>query len=540
VMRRAVVGARGERRRSGWIGAWVGGLVVALGGLLALPQAALAQSAADIRAAHEALGAWDPEGAQPIVERLEAAAPDDARVLFLRGHLTFMQGDYQNAIDQLERSVERGGGPMAEHYLALARNTWEQTANYVHHLTADGNFVISHPPGVDAVLVPYAEEAMASAWTRLTQIFDYVPERPVRIEIYPTVDVLGAVSPLTVAEIRTSGTIALCKYNRLMITSPRDLVYGYDWLDTLSHEFIHLLVTKKSRNTVPIWLHEGLAKYYEVKWREGAEPKLERHAEALLARALESDGLISFEDMSPSMAKLPSQEATATAFAEVFTVIEFLNRRHGGDVAATLVDLMAQGKTDREAVSEVAKLPWDRFERTWVGYLRGRGYRDLDASAQVQRLLFRGKDSEADELAAIRVQSARDHVWLGDRLRLRKRWLAAAKQYRKAVEHVGDRSPLVQGKLGHALLRMGRPEEAAVELSKPIEEHPRHVILQVYLGQALLQLGRYDEARKHLENAITINPFDPDVHQSLAIVYERMGEPERAAIERRAHQLVTR
>ena len=57
---------------------------------------------------------------------------------------------------------------------------------------------------------------------------------------------------LTEEEIKTSGTIALCKYNRLMITSPRDLVYGYGWADTVAHELIHLLINRRSRNTVPI------------------------------------------------------------------------------------------------------------------------------------------------------------------------------------------------------------------------------------------------------------------------------------------------
>ena len=45
------------------------------------------------------------------------------------------------------------------------------------------------------------------------------------------------------------------------------LTTGYDWLDTVSHEYVHLVVSRKSRNTVPIWMHEGLAKYLESRWR---------------------------------------------------------------------------------------------------------------------------------------------------------------------------------------------------------------------------------------------------------------------------------
>jgi tetratricopeptide (TPR) repeat protein len=491
---------------------------------------------AEQRAAEDALASWDIPEAEQIVARLNAGAPGDAKNLFLTGHLHLMKGDYQQAVDYLGQSVHASADPLAAHYFALAKATLEETSGYTRHLTADGNFLISYPPGVDAVLVPYAEDTMARAWKALTKILDYTPERPVRIEIYPTVDVLGAVSPLTVAEIRTSGTIALCKYNRLMITSPRDLVYGYDWLDTLAHEFIHLLITKKSHNNVPIWLHEGLAKYYEVKWRD-VPPTLDRQSEALLAQAITDDKLITFEEMSPSMAKLPSQEATATAFAEVYTVIEFLNKRHGSDVAAPLVAAMGSGESDREAVSKVAGMPFDRFGRSWKAFLKQQGYRPRDL-AYDQRLLFKGKHSEQDELAELKVDKAKELVWLGDQLRLKKRWKAASKEYRRATEFVGELSPLVQGKLGLALLRTGALEQAAAELLKPIALYPRHVVLQVYLGEALVKMGRYEEAREHLEEALTINPFDPDVHGNLAIVYDQLGEHDRAAAERKAHQLV--
>lgn len=522
-------------------GVWRGLRVAVLAWVAGLAMVLAAGSASAIspeqRDADEALNAWDIVTARAMVERLNAADPNDATNLYLMGHLLLLEGKYAEAADYLAQSATKKPEPLVVHLKQIALNTAEATKGYVKHKTADGAFEISYAAGLDQVLVPYAEEALGRAWKELTRIFDYVPEMPIRIEFYPTVDVLGQVSPLTVAEIRTSGTIALCKYNRLMVTSPRDLVYGYDWVDTIAHEFIHLLITKKSRNQVPIWLHEGLAKYYEVKWKAEAKPGLDRHSEAFLAKALAADKLITFEAMSPSMAKLPSQEATATAFAEVWTVIAFLNERRGKDVAAELVAAMANGKSDRDAVAQVSQIPWDRFEKTWKAFLKTQSFRPMDADFQT-RLLFKGKDTEADELAGIKIDRAREYVWLGDRMRLRERWVAAVKEYRKATAHVGDRSPLVQGKLGHALLKANRYDEAAVELEKPLADNPGHVVLHVYLGEALMKLGKPAEARVHLENALTINPFDPDVHETLASVYEALGEREKAAEERRFHKLI--
>ena len=41
-------------------------------------------------------------------------------------------------------------------------------------------------------------------------------------------------STLTEKEIETTGTIALCKYGKLMIVTPRATVFGYPWMDTLT------------------------------------------------------------------------------------------------------------------------------------------------------------------------------------------------------------------------------------------------------------------------------------------------------------------
>ena len=40
-----------------------------------------------------------------------------------------------------------------------------------------------------------------------------------------------------------SGTIAICKYNKLMFTSPKAMLRGYEWLDTLSHEYVHFVIS---------------------------------------------------------------------------------------------------------------------------------------------------------------------------------------------------------------------------------------------------------------------------------------------------------
>lgn len=489
----------------------------------------------DVGRALAALGSWNMAEARRAVSKVSTAAPDTPVAWLVEGQLRLFEGRYSEASALLTRAAAglSGDRGLAEHLASMARAVEETTRGYQSYTTSGGHFTIHWKPGVDEVMIPWMDEVLEASWESFTKRFDQKPEYPVRVELYPTADTLAKVTPLSEEEIRQSGTIALCKYNRLMITSPRDLVYGYSWADTLAHEFIHMLITQRSNNSVPIWLHEGLAKYYEGLWRGVDKPTLDIASKTLLAQALASDSLISFEAMSPSMAKLPSQEATTTAFAEVHTVIAFLEERHGDTLPRDLPTMMAEGQSDRETVAALAKLPWPRFETTWRGYLKRQGYRRQPTLFDA-RLLFKGHDSEADELTQLKGEQTRRFVWLGDRLSVQQRPLAASKEYRKASKAAGDAVPMIQAKLGRALLALGRVEEATRELERTLEHYPEYMLTRLLLGEAWLRQDEPAKARSHLEAAVLINPFDPQVHEHLTRVYDALGEEERATRARGA------
>ena len=80
-------------------------------------------------------------------------------------------------------------------------------------------------------------------------------------------DVLPGFESRRPRDIEVSGAIGICKFNKIMLLSPRNLARGYRWTDALSHEYIHYIVVQLSHNRAPIWLHEGIAKYFESAWR---------------------------------------------------------------------------------------------------------------------------------------------------------------------------------------------------------------------------------------------------------------------------------
>jgi hypothetical protein len=354
---------------------------------------------------------------------------------------------------------------------------------------------------------------------------------PVRVEIYPEVADLAKVSPLTEKEIETSGTIALCKFNRLMIVSPRALVTGYPWLDTLNHEYTHYVITHVSKNTVPIWLHEGLAKFEEQRWRGPSGGGLTPVMEHLLASGIGHHHLITFAQMHPSMAKLPSQTDTGLAFAEVYTAIEYLHEKVGWRGIREQIARLRDGK--------VPEILSDDFESGWRAWLRGRKLRLhpglLPAEAELRFKKGAGKPTEAseDDSARIGEERARKLARLGGLLRARHRLAAAAIEYEKAQAIVGAGHPSVANKLARTYLELGDVTKAINVGEAALELYPDQAAPNATLGEAWLQRGDMAKAERYLLAAVAVSPFDPAVHCGLQRVYAAKKEA-RAGDEARA------
>ena len=138
-----------------------------------------------------------------------------------------------------------------------------------HKEERSAHFVIRYP-AEDAVLVPYARDTLEAAYQALHDDLGFDAEIPIRVEFYRSPSDLAAVSSLSQAEVARTGTIALCKWARLMVTTPRALAYGYPWLDSINHELVHYAVSTLTGDRAPVWLQEGLAKFLERRWREPA------------------------------------------------------------------------------------------------------------------------------------------------------------------------------------------------------------------------------------------------------------------------------
>ncbi|MDP2344214.1 MAG: tetratricopeptide repeat protein [Deltaproteobacteria bacterium] len=483
---------------------------------------------------NHALLDWQLDEAAAIALELDSDLPDVPPVQALLGAVKFHQGDYDGAVALLRRSAEAGG---EVGLLPLAESTLKETRGFVS--VESKHFVVRVPAGKDELLLPIATWALEDAFTRITAAFDYVPQHKIAVDVLHDAKGLASVSTLTEKEIETSGTIALCKFNRLMITSPKALARGYSWLDTLSHEFLHLIISEKSKNTVPVWLHEGLAKYNETRWRGPPGLALDPASENLLAKGVKNNKLITFEQMHPSMAKLPSQEDTALAFSEVFSVIEFIELTIPEKGGKRATNILLEGLRDDLSMDAALQKATGRdlagLQRDWRAYLKKRPFK-LVPGAEPQTLTFvknaRGAGASADEEedeAALREGAkkgaeGRRFVRLGNLLRERRRLKAAAVEYERATAITGVTSPALHNRLAGVWLETGELQKAKDVLQKTVNVFPDDPQTRVLLGRIALRAEEWTEARTQYERATWENPFIPEVHVALLAVADKTGD----------------
>ena len=466
--------------------------------------------------------------ARAAVAELVKKSPDVPEVRWLAAELAFHEGRYEDVLDGLDGLPDDAVEGRVGSTRALAASTLEVTRGFASKTSPRGHFVIFYPPGPDEVIVDLAAEALEAAYDAIGEDLGWKPDEPVRVELLSAPSDLAKLSPLSEGEIETTGTIALSKYNKLMVVSPRATLTGYPWMDTLCHEYVHLVVSAISHDTVPVWLQEGLARYLQERWRSPAGAKLPAVDQQLLASALKNRRLIDLDDMHPSMAKLPSQEAAALAYAEVLTLVGWLQEQVGWEGVRRVLHLQRDGKSAPRAVAEVVGTTWAKVAKQWKAHLRTL---DLSAGkamaghADDKRIRFDkgGKVDDNVGVDAVASAKARKHARIGGMMRARSMLEAAAIEYEKALaSSPGD--PFVTGKLARTYVELGKYGEA-VALARPLAALDEHdPVPAVTLGVALAASGDHGGAKDAFEQALRVSPFDPAVRCGLADAYQRLAD----------------
>ncbi|MEM7158942.1 MAG: tetratricopeptide repeat protein [Myxococcota bacterium] len=514
------------------------GLGLALLGAWPGPTALADEADPHLVDAETALAGWDLPAAQAAIDAATPGAERDVK----QGVLHVYAGRYADGEALLAAALASGSladGSDAElearHYLALARGSTSALADNIVVTSPDGHVEAVFADAKDALIAPYLFDAMAVAREALGDDIGVRPPHPIRFEFLDDPLKLAMVTPLTVENIRTTGTVGVTKYRRIMMITPRVMVYGYGWIDTAVHEYVHYVLTMRTQNRAPVWLQEGLAKLLETRWRRTDPPPLEPAIAFHLHQAIVHDNLVTLDEMYPSVAMLPSQERAALAYAEVETMLGLLLERRGPAGIETLLDRVTDGDDAKDALAAAWGDDFDAFMKEWTAVTRRR-----TASSRSGPLAagpeFKEDESEeapealGDVFSHLGGGKARQHARLGGLLQARGHGQAAALQYEKSrkTDRRAREDPVLSRRLGRLYVELEQWAPAVPLLERAAEAEPEDANLAAAQGRALLRNGDTTEAEEALLRAIRVNPFIPTLHCDLA----ELADDE----ERRAHE----
>lgn len=489
----------------------------------------------------------------PCAEReLQALSPDRSRdpdVLAAAAHTAFYGGRYFEAAAWMKRAVE-AGYPDPWDELGVMERTAETMADWAE-VRRDG-VVVRYRPGVDFLLIEDAIDAIRRAEKYVAPLLGGPPPGPIIVELYPDGRSFIACSSLTEENVRTTGVVALSKWSRLLVTSPRALGRGYPWRDTLAHEYIHLVVSHRTNDQTPVWLQEAIAKYLDSRWPDGRDRyQLSVREQGLLAAALAGEAgqppddpampsrLVTFDEMHPSLAKLPSAEMAALAYAQVATMMAFAFEKGGDDVLREALPMIRDGEDSRVALAKAAGYGnfagFERDWRAWVATL------DLKKNhlEELPTTLDGADAAESDPVLDEREDLA-NYVRLGDLLQERGHFQAALVEYAKAETPEEPNSPLLSNRVAQAHLALGDLQRAKAALRESLASYPEFALTHKTLGQILQKEGDAKGAVGAYLEAASLNPFDPAVQAALVALYTQLGDAARASRHEAALRILKR
>ncbi len=496
------------------------------------PLCLAAESDPLLKEADAYLEAWHLTSADEIASRLIRENPRSAVGLELKGRIAFYQGQYEESVRLLEQALAiESGSQRRQAYRLLAQQTRDTVKKLKRFESA--HFLLYLDEERDGILVPYALDALEKSYRTIGDTLGYLPPTKVRVEIAPDVASFNAVSTLSLRDIEETGAVGICKFNKIMTISPRTLIQGYRWLDSLSHEYFHYAIVTLSNNQAPIWLHEGMARFYETRWRR-PDPGKEREDyltpanQTLLAQALEKNKFVGFKNMEPSLIHLDTPEEVQLAYAEAASAVDYMVHRKGqAGIRSLLSELNTQPTP--AAIEKAMGISFASFESEWKSFLKGMGLKETEGS-RVHRFKVKSnqkEDEETVELKEIQSVVARNRTSLGDQFAQKGRMGAALQEYQRALQ-ASPHSPIILNKLARLLIQSDRYDEALPHLKTAQNLDPDNLSAYVQLGRLYYARKNYSEAKANLEEAIQINPFNPTIHRLLYEIHAALGEKDQA------------
>ena len=475
--------------------------------------------------------------ARTALEPLNPDQSTDADVVLYAARTEFFDGNYEKAHKYLVRALELGA-PDPYDDLGLYERTKVVTEGYA--LVSRDGYQMRYRAGLDAILVDDAIGAMEKSAKNIAPLMGGPPPGTILLEVFPHARAFTEASSLTEKNVRTTGVVALSKWSRLLMVSPRSLSGGHDWEDTIAHEYVHLVVSHHTRDRAPVWLQEAIAKYLDNRWRDGTDGfRLDPYSEGLLADAVKTGKLVTFEQMHPSLAKLPSAEMAGLAYAQLATLMAFSFDKGGESILTRVLPRVKNGEDPRIVLaSEAGFQSLEALLDAWMDWIRNRGLQQRDI--QSRPIAFETDDAVAGDPVMGSRRDLANFMRLGDLLQERGHHEASLIEYAKATAADGKGSPLLSTRIAVAQLALKDRQGALATTEESLLSYPDFAETHRVRGQILRALGRPKEAADAYRESVGIYPFNEECQKALSELYAELGNSNLASRHRRYLSILRR
>jgi hypothetical protein len=486
---------------------------------------ARADDAAKVAEAQEATIRLDVKKAHALLDGIDSRAP---RVSLERARLAIYEGDYDRA-SALLSNPELSHNETGAELLGIADGCARATAGTLTEVDPERGVVIRFQDEADRPLAPFLVEVAVASREALARDLKVDLPRPLRIELVRDLFTLAAMTGLPESAAQKTGTVAVAKWGRVTMITPRAVPRGYPWADTLAHEMAHLAQTEASADRAPLWLQEGVAKRQETRWREGRHFDDFPPADSLAAVGLDKGLGRPIDKLGASIALLPSAEQAMVAFAEVSSFVRFWVRSTGEPALPELLvrlgspvqSFLAEGtQTDPvdEAMKGVTGASLADWNGRWLAYL-GTVKRELPPGAAFGAAI----PHEAE---------VRRSLILAEMLR-RRSHPEAVQRLLTPVEKLAPYDPLLRHRLATALYAVDKPVEAEKLVSRSSREDDLRSEFGPWMAlhaRWLAEQGEAEKAAAAFHVGLELCPFDPEVACEEKMPPEAPASAEKAPL----------
>ena len=466
---------------------------------------------ADITAAfaRAAILELDLTKAHSILDSDDGTAP---AVAIEKARLAIYEGECDRAVEVLSRS-DLANSDENKHLGEIARGCARGMAGTVIVKDEAKGVWIRLQDDEDRALVPFMVDVASRARDTLAKDLGVTLPSPLRVDLVRDQFTLSAMTGLPEEAAQTTGTVAIAKWGRVTMLSPR--TDGYGWMDTLAHEMSHLALTAGTRDKAPLWLQEGIAKREETRWREPWPHDNQPSNDAFAAVGLAMNLGRPLDKLGPSIAMLPSAEQAAVAYSEVASFVGFFASEVGETALPRLVERIKEADGDdpaNKALQDVSGMDLAAWDARWKQHL---GTVSTDMPEELKPGAHIPQMKQVMKLAR-----------LGQLLHDRGHYRTAAMKHAEA-QAIVPWEPTVRCYLAASLLAGGQPESAKPLVAKPEDVHGRAG--RYWSLHGLLVPPPEGDARAFYLG-LALDPLSPEVACEEKLAPETPADPLKKAL----------